>query len=342
MKLKCWSFIIEESAVQERRNYKISCSVDILREIMEMFARLLYFGFALLTNTAARLKTSISTIKDSEEPKPFLKDSCKCSRTTWKTTAINTFKHYYDSGFSIICKGREVFPYEEDNVGNWFILKEMPLPGYPSVVRTINGLNVRGKLKIKNFEKNCPRIHNTTDLNNYLHNEDGFRIFYHGTDHASAKHIIENGISLYRLRSPAQDFSCGTGFYLTDKFETDTGAAQWACHQYHKHQSVLIFKIPNDEFEKFQGKNLFGDEETLKKFIKRYRIDKGKGVDKEQRRKDFEKVSFIEGPWVRLDGKRFRSAIEGSYQICLHSAEVAHCFDRYLDIAIFFDTSSTS
>ncbi|XP_020915668.1 uncharacterized protein LOC110253135 [Exaiptasia diaphana] len=223
------------------------------------------------------------------------------------------------------------FPYQEEKTGEWF---ELPQSQFQKVTRTgpINILNIRGT-KPKKIE-NYPLINGTDFLKNLT--ENGYKILFHGTNHDSAKNIIENGICLDKLnKQRAQDFSCGKGFYLTDQFDEETGAVTWAFRRMGRHQSVLIFKIPNHEFESYRGrsKNLIGKDKELKEFVKMYRLGKEKNRDLQ---KNLKEVSFVEGPWVKLDRESV-SIIQGSYQICLHCDKMAECFDRHLHSVIFFN-----
>ncbi|KXJ29172.1 uncharacterized protein LOC110250887 isoform X1 [Exaiptasia diaphana] len=195
----------------------------------------------------------------------------------------------------------------------------------------INILNIRGKK---------PKKIGTDFISNLT--EDGYKILYHGTNKASAVNIMDNGIIIshdqldktIKKASKNLDFSVGKGFYLTDKFDGPTGAETCAFRRNDTHQSVLIFKIPNDEIDEMRAMSFFEKgkekvkEKQLKEHVKRcWRRDP-------KIKKDLKNVTFVEGPWVQVEEKSVR--IIGGYQICLLSEEMAKSFSRHLHAVIFF------
>ena len=254
-------------------------------------------------------------------------------RKTWKSVTIKNIKHLNDLLRKIFRQRITYgFPYQEEKTGEWIELPQR----FPQVTRTgpINILNIRGTKPKKS--EHYPLINGGDFISNLT--EDGYKILFHGTNHDSAKYIIENGICLDKLdKQRAQDFSCGKGFYLTDQFDEETGAVTWAFRRMNRQQSVLVFKIPNHEFERYRerSKSFINKDKEAKEFVKRYRLGNKKERDL---RKNLKDVSFVEGPWVKLHKESVSriSIIVGSYQTCLHSDEIVECFNKHLVSAIFF------
>ena len=67
-------------------------------------------------------------------------------------------------------------------------------------------------------------------------------VLFHGTDHQSAIDILFRGIDLCASRQK-RDFSCGSGFYLTDNFDE---ALNWANNTTAK-PTILIFRVTRRE-----------------------------------------------------------------------------------------------
>ena len=82
-------------------------------------------------------------------------------------------------------------------------------------------------------------------------------IMFHGTDHQSACEILFRGIDLCQGRQK-RDFSCGSGFYLTDNSEE---ALNWAKNTTAK-PALLVFKVNRQEYLDHAEKlNLFENEQ---------------------------------------------------------------------------------
>lgn len=80
--------------------------------------------------------------------------------------------------------------------------------------------------------------------------DSDFIVLYHGTDHQSARHIMENGIYLPYGQTD-QDFSSGYGFYLT---ENPSFAQAWAkTKSFFSKCAVLSFRIPRDLLTECKG-----------------------------------------------------------------------------------------
>ena len=82
-------------------------------------------------------------------------------------------------------------------------------------------------------------------------------IMFHGTDHQSACEILFRGIDLCQGRQK-RDFSCGSGFYLTDNSEE---ALNWAKNTTAK-PALLVFRVNRQEYLDHAEKlNLFENEQ---------------------------------------------------------------------------------
>ena len=129
-----------------------------------------------------------------------------------------------------VCK----FPYKEGCVGTWFgkdVLsdecEDSPSVKVP-VINTTTEKAAAGNIqeKISEFE---------------VESSPSEKLYFHGTDHNSAKDILENGISLGKGAQKC-DFSDGDGFYVTDNYEY---ALQYS--KKHKAQrAVILFNISDD------------------------------------------------------------------------------------------------
>ncbi|XP_020899197.1 uncharacterized protein LOC110237912 [Exaiptasia diaphana] len=236
-------------------------------------------------------------------------------------------RHRFNATFSQKLRSCARFPYQEENVGKWFT-KEIPIPHDPFHVRTINILNLTEK---------CP---DADTFSKALKGGDVFRVLFHGTDQKSAQDIIENGVRLDKLHSETgpEDFSFGRGFYLTENLEREVrGALFWAFDSpsCNAKQAVLVFKIPNDVIDKYRANAKilsYHNQEELRSFVEKFRA--GETLQRELE-KILENVSYVEGPEVKMLGKRIVDVLEGTHQICILSEELAKWFDRHLDSAVF-------
>ena len=81
-----------------------------------------------------------------------------------------------------------------------------------------------------------------TELGNLLSKESQKVVLFHGTDHQSACDILFRGIDLCQGRKK-RDFSCGSGFYLTDNTEE---ALNWAKNTTAK-PALLVLQLNRQE-----------------------------------------------------------------------------------------------
>ena len=90
-----------------------------------------------------------------------------------------------------------------------------------------NSLNEdEGVVKIRNVSVEKGAMHEKTGsiLSELCMEQDQFTVYFHGTDHDSAKDILQRGVDLTTGRQ-RRDFSSGLGFYVTKDFRI---ALNWA------------------------------------------------------------------------------------------------------------------
>lgn len=128
------------------------------------------------------------------------------------------------------------FPFQSDITNTWF---------HPPKEEYESDEDIR-KVRIMNLETEKSELHETamTTLIDFVAQEDKNEILFHGTDHKSAKQILMQGIYLYVGREK-RDFSCGDGFYLTNKMEH---ALNWA-KSTTAMPAILIFQVKREDMD---------------------------------------------------------------------------------------------
>ena len=157
-------------------------------------------------------------------------------------------------------------------------------------------------------------------------------VLFHGTDHQSACDILFRGIDLCQGRQK-RDFSCGSGFYLTDNSEE---ALNWAKNTTAK-PALLVFKVNRQEYLDHAEKlNLFENEQRWIEIVSSFRSEKKTA----KTRKSLRAYDLIEGPV----GRKRRNEVSdetvydpkpSSYQMCLNSDDFADTFRKTLHSIIF-------
>ena len=156
-------------------------------------------------------------------------------------------------------------------------------------------------------------------------------VLFHGTDHLSASDIIFRGIDLCAGRQK-RDFSCGSGFYLTDNFDE---ALNWANNTTEK-PAVLIFRVNRQEhLDNARNLNLYENGEKWREIVSSFRS--GKRTAKT--RKSLAEYDLIEGPAATIarneSGELVIDPKPSSYQMCLISDEFADKFRETLYSIVF-------
>ena len=232
------------------------------------------------------------------------------------------------------------FPFREDKINEWFD-HELPSEGDEDN-KVIKIMNVdrpgrRNKIYMKPDQpENFPM-----SLSN-----DNFEFFVHGTNHQSAKNIIEKGILLGE-GAARQDFSDGSGFYLGNDLEE---AVKWARHRYDDGEAVLIYQVDKKELRgdnNEKGLDLRNDEDEdededeWERVVTEYRLT---GYGRRQKkpsqayRNKLKKNHFIEGPMASVSRTNPTPQEKvGTYQLCVRKEACAKLFDRSLSYVIFFE-----
>ena len=171
-----------------------------------------------------------------------------------------------------------------------------------------------------------------TELRNLLSKDDQNVVLFHGTDHQSACDILFRGIDLCQGRQK-RDFSCGSGFYLTDNCEE---ALNWAKNTTTK-PALLVFQVNRQEHST-EKLNLFNDEQRWCEIVTSFRS----GEKTARTRKSLAAYDLIEGPvstmkTIESTGELVFSPKPLSYQMCLISDSCADIFRRTLHSILFFD-----
>ena len=158
-------------------------------------------------------------------------------------------------------------------------------------------------------------------------------VLFHGTDHQSACDILFRGIDLCQGRQK-RDFSCGSGFYLTDHSEE---ALNWAKNTTAR-PALLVFRVNRQEYLDHAEKlNLFENEQRWIEIVSSFRS----GKKTAKTRKSLSAYDLIEGPV----GRKRRNEVSdetvydrkpSSYQMCLNSDDFADAFRKTLHSIIFF------
>ena len=159
-------------------------------------------------------------------------------------------------------------------------------------------------------------------------------VLFHGTDHQSACDILFRGIDLCQGRQK-RDFSCGSGFYLTDDSEK---ALNWAKNTTAR-PALLVFQVNRQEhLDNAKKLNLFENDKKWREIVSSFRS----GKKTAKTRKSLCAYDLIEGPVGTMRTKDSTSEImfepkPSSYQMCLISDDFAETFRKTLHSIIFLD-----
>ena len=185
------------------------------------------------------------------------------------------------------------YPYEEHQQDKWF---SVPVERYDDDVV------VKTEVKVINTTySTAPQA-----INKIAQQHPGKSIYYHGTDHMSAKSILEDGINLGMGKSEC-DFSSGSGFYLVDRSKY---ATQWAMKS--KAAAVLVYGISKGCLNDYQVLDLSNEREKWKEVREHFRNRKKLSRNTKQ---EYRNCDYIKGP---ID-----STPQSTQQICIRSEELA-------------------
>ena len=220
------------------------------------------------------------------------------------------------------------FPLQSNLTNSWF-----QLPRNIDVEEEV--ANQVWQVNILNLVTEESLVSGTTrsKLSDLISLKDGKNvILFHGTDHQSACDILFRGIDLCQGRQK-RDFSCGSGFYLTDNSEE---ALNWAKNTTAK-PALLVFKVNRQEYLDHAEKlNLFENEQRWIEIVSSFRSEKKTA----KTRKSLRAYDLIEGPVARkrrneVSDETVYDPKPSSYQMCLNSDDFADTFRKTLHSIIF-------
>lgn len=222
------------------------------------------------------------------------------------------------------------FPHNESIVYKWF---DHPRSG-----------ETRNEVKAINVEKevgtpwNGNNLFNTVKLNELeLLDDDTFEIFFHGTSHIYAEHIID-GIDL-KNGGEGMDFSSGDGFYVSKDLSL---GREYAARRFGENNSaVLVFKVRKVELRGDNNNNGLDLKDIDRKKKEWQALVRNFLSSKPSKRflKTVKEYDFIEGPMVakgKKDFVNYPTPKNDSYQLCVRTDSCASLFDRSLCAVVYF------
>lgn len=175
---------------------------------------------------------------------------------------------------------------------------------------------------------------NTTQaiLDDFLPRDEHHVLLYHATDHFSAADILLRGIDLCAGRQK-RDFSCGSGFYLTNSLDS---ALEWAKSTTAK-PAILVFQVNHQILNDARRPNLINNGERWSEIVSSFRL----GRRTAKMRKSLSSFDFIEGPVATLGSSESSEEVvfkpkPSSHQICLISDEFGEKIHQTLHSIIFY------
>ncbi|CAL1546354.1 unnamed protein product [Lymnaea stagnalis] len=220
------------------------------------------------------------------------------------------------------------YMYSEDKIGEWF--EENIELTETNEMRDTSTF----KIKMINHDSSAKSKTAVDEFVEEIQTEENCEVLFHGTDHTSAKSIIEEGILISKGKK-YQDFSSYDGFYLSDSYEK---ALQWSSIGRKHHHAVLVFKIQKSllEADGVKRLDLSGDKKGWEEIVQFCR--KGCSYQKTKRRL-LGGVEFIKGPMC-LNGRDVAKGKKApgvggteNYQICVRDEDYAKMFGMVENIA---------
>ena len=222
------------------------------------------------------------------------------------------------------------FPFQANLTNSWF---QLPSATDEEIESEIDPCHVN----IKNLvteESHASRITQAV-LNDFVPQDEKNILLYHGTDHFSAADILVRGIDLCAGRQK-RDFSCGSGFYLTNSLDH---ALDWAKTTTAK-PAILVFKVKREDLDGARKLNLNSNEESWREIVSAFRS----GQRTAKTRKSLSSYDLIEGPMATVTRSEASDELvlepkPSSYQMCLISDDFADTFHQNLHSILFFHFS---
>ena len=221
----------------------------------------------------------------------------------------------------------EEFPFQCNSTDAWFQKSQN------------NSLNEdEGSVKIRNVSVEKGAMHEKTGsiLSELRMEQDQYTVYFHGTDHDSAKDILQRGVDLTTGRQ-RRDFSSGLGFYVTKDFGI---ALNWAKSITSK-PVLLIFQVQCSFPDGFRKRsfleNCADDMMEWEKVVASFRS----GNITPEIQKLVKDLDFMEGPEAILTGRNELDELiferkPRSHQMCFFSETIAEEFGRSLNSMIFY------
>ena len=221
-------------------------------------------------------------------------------------------QHYIESLFTydmFLTECVHKYPYKENKVNEWFSVPverdDNDEGEIATNVQVINTTEDKLSKLIEEKEQQCQQ-------------QPGQRLYYHGTDHNSAKSLLEDGIKLEKGK-PCCDFSDGKGFYVADDA---TYAFEWAKKS--KALAVVMFTITDDCLNrKFKGLDLSSaDRKSDWEMIKNYFRKENKQLSANRKLwNECNKSAYVKGP-ISRDGTE-QNRYQNVQQICIRKDGMA-------------------
>ena len=264
------------------------------------------------------LSTSVETIISRSRNMPRHIEACE-----WAEIFIRDEVKYHPMLYPLTVP----FPFQAILTNSWFQLISRTDEESECEVSS-------SEVHIMNLVTEESNVGNTTQVirNGFLPRDEDHVLLYHATDHFSAADIFLRGIDLCAGRQK-RDFSCGSGFYLTNSLDS---ALDWAKSTTAK-PAILVFQVNHQILNDARRLNLDNNEERWSEIVSSFRS----GRRTARMRKSLNSFDLIEGPAATLTASESSDEVlfepkASSHQICLVSEDYAEKFHQTLHSIIFY------
>ena len=264
------------------------------------------------------LSTSVETIISRSRNMPRHIEACE-----WAEIFIRDEVKYHPMLYPLTVP----FPFQAILTNSWFQLISRTDEESECEVSS-------SEVHIMNLVTEESNVGNTTQAirNGFLPRDEDHVLLYHATDHFSAADIFLRGIDLCAGRQK-RDFSCGSGFYLTNSLDS---ALDWAKSTTAK-PAILVFQVNHQILNDARRLNLDNNEERWSEIVSSFRS----GRRTARMRKSLNSFDLIEGPVATLTASESSDEVlfepkASSHQICLVSEDYAEKFHQTLHSIIFY------
>ena len=264
------------------------------------------------------LSTSVETIISRSRNMPRHIEACE-----WAEIFIRDEVKYHPMLYPLTVP----FPFQVILTNSWFQLISRTDEESECEVSS-------SEVHIMNLVTEESNVGNTTQAirNGFLPRDEDHVLLYHATDHFSAADIFLRGIDLCAGRQK-RDFSCGSGFYLTNSLDS---ALDWAKSTTAK-PAILVFQVNHQILNDARRLNLDNNEERWSEIVSSFRS----GRRTARMRKSLNSFDLIEGPVATLTASESSDEVlfepkASSHQICLVSEDYAEKFHQTLHSIIFY------